>query len=458
MRHIILLLILVAGYTSYAQDTLRVLSLNAFLSHVREHHPVSLVATNSVEQAGQAVRLSKGSFDPAVFAGIDQKYFDGVTYYSTLSTGVKIPTRLGVDFKAAADWNSGQYLNPQLRVPADGLTYLGVEVPVGRGLFTDDRRTQLKRAEVTFRQSVTERQLTLNDLLYEAGQAFLNWQEQQAQLDLAREGLGLAALRLDQVKTAAEIGDRPSIDTTEAAAQYFNRLIEVDQRLLNEMNARLQVAQYLWDEGLIPLELETYVRAEPLEPTRPPLAAPEAVEDHPWLSWYDLKLQDLNLEKRLKTEQLKPQLNFSYNLLQTPDDLVSANLSFTNYKWGASFYVPILLRKERAALQITKLKIASAQYELQMKEREINIKNLQVANEWNTNWAQSQSAEQASRRYLDLTVAERSLFELGESSLFLVNAREMSYLGAQSKYIEYAAKTRKSALAAEYARGELGMP
>jgi hypothetical protein len=57
--------------------------------------------------------------------------------------------------------------------------------------------------------------------------------------------------------------------------------------------------------------------------------------------------------------------------------------------------------------------------------------------------------------YKQLSVAERSLFDLGESSLFLINAREMSYLTSQAKYLEYAAKTKKSALTEKFALGIL---
>lgn len=456
MRVALLLLFSLTISGMHAQDTLRSMSLTVFLQHVREHHPVAQVATNSVEQANAVITLSKGAFDPKLFAGIDQKYFEGKTYYSTISSGLKIPTRAGIDFKVMADWNKGQYLNDQSRVPEDGLTYLGVEIPIGKGLFTDERRTQLKRAEVAYRQSAVERQLTLNNLLYEAGQDFIYWQEQEAQADLAREGLELAELRLQQIRASAQLGDRPAIDTVEATAQYFNRLVDWQQRVLQAKNARLSVEKYLWEQGMIPLTLEENIRPDALQPVSPSLVATDSLTFHPWLTWYDLKIKDLNLERRYKIEQLKPELTFNYNFLQTPQDLVSANFSFTNYKWGATFNFPILLRKERSSLEITRLKINSAQYDYALKQREITIKIAQVNNEWVTRYEQSEAASMVSRNYKTLAQAERSLFNAGESSLFLVNAREASYLSAQSKYFESVAKTQKSALEAKYALGKLG--
>lgn len=456
MRLVVVFVLVCLASSLFGQSDSTLLTQNVFLQHVKEHHPIALVAGNNVQQAEQVIRTSKGAFDPVLFGGIDQKYYDGKTYYSTISTGIKIPTRLGVDFKVMGDWNKGEYLNPENRGPDNGLTYLGVEVPIGRGLFTDERRTQLRRAAVSFQQSQLERQLTLNDLLYQAGQQFINWQEQEAQLELALEGMELARIRLEQVKISAELGERPIIDTVEASAQYYNRVIDVEQRKLNALNSRLSIENYLWEQGVIPLTLESFVRPERLVVDAPMSLLSDSINQHPMLSWYDYKLQDLQLERKWKIEQLKPQLNVNYNLLQTPQNLVSGNYAFTNYKWGATLYMPILLRKERSSLAITRFKIESTQWELQQKQRDLRTKQLQVRNEWNTTVLQAESSQSAAESFKQLADAERTMLQLGESSLFLVNAREQSYLSAQSKYLEYAAKTRKSALAEQFALGILG--
>jgi hypothetical protein len=85
------------------------------------------------------------------------------------------------------------------------------------------------------------------------------------------------------------------------------------------------------------------------------------------------------------------------------------------------------------------------------------MKHNQVQNEWLTLCNQALKAQQIANHYFTLVLSERTLFETGESSLFLINAREMNYLGAQSKYIEFIAKTQKSALSEQYVTGMLGM-
>jgi outer membrane protein TolC len=342
-----------------SQDTLTELNLNQFLQHVKENHPVALIAQNNVALADQYVRLSKGAFDPVLMGGVDQKYFDGKTYYSTIGAGLKIPTRIGVDVKMMANWSRGVYLNNENTLPDQGLTAIGVEVPIGKGLLTDERRNQLKRAMLGTQQSVLEQQLTLNDLMYEAGQVFINWQEQEAQLVLALEGLALAETRYQQIYANVALGERADIDTVEAIAQLFLRQMEVDQRRLNAQNTRLVVENYLWEKGVLPLVLDDGIKPQPLVLIAPVPRLSDTLDQHPIVTWYDLKRKDLQLERQLKLEQLKPQLNVNYNLLQTPQNAAAFNYSLSNYKWGGTLYIPIFLRKERASLQMTTIKMAN---------------------------------------------------------------------------------------------------
>jgi outer membrane protein TolC len=445
------------NFISWSQDTIQQLDLITFLQHVQENHPVALVASNDIEKSTNFIRMAKGAFDPILFGGIDQKYYDGTTYYSTMTSGIKIPTRIGWNLKIMGDLNRGQYLDGDQIIPNAGLTYLGVEIPIGRGMFTDDQRTQIKRALVSLDQSMNQRQLILNDLLYEAGQHFINWQEQQAQLELAKEVYTLAETRLSQVRISYELGDRAAIDTVEAFTQFYSRRIDLNQRDLNVKNARIEIENYLWEQGMIPLTLDDLVTASSLILVEPKISIKEFDSiRHPILSLYDLKIVDLELERKLKIEQLKPQFNINYNLLQTPSDLVSLNYSFTNYKWGATFYMPILLRKERSSLAITKLKIENTQIEMSQKQRDLLTKQKQIQNEWITLVTQTRDSDDIAEGFKTLSTAETALFDQGESSLFLINARELGYISSKSKYIEFLSKTNKSALSAKYILGQLG--
>lgn len=452
MKNISLIVILFCCPFAKAQDTLYQIDLESFLIQVRENHPLSFIANNYILQAEQFTITSKGAFDPQAVAQINQKYYDGKTYYSTLSTGVKIPTRFGVQFKGMVDWNRGEYLSPEDITPANGLGLLGVEVQLGRGLLTDEQRTQLKRAQNALLLSEIERNIALNDLLYEAGSDFVIWQENYNQYLLAQNMAEFAKNRFEQIKEKVFAEDRPAIDTVEALAIYTQRLFELNQKSLLQQNSRLKVESYLWDQGLAPLLFESTITPSPLEVQPISITRFAELNETPFLQAYDYKLTDLNYERKLKIEMLKPQLSLNYNFLQDAQSPLNT-YSINNYKWGGSFYMPIFLRKERSSLEMTKLKIENTRYEQSLKQRELDIKQQQLFNEWAAQIEQSTQLETIATSYQQLVEGEQSLFDLGESTVFLINMREINYINAQMKLLETQAKTIKSYLSVRYLQG-----
>jgi outer membrane protein TolC len=55
----------------------------------------------------------------------------------------------------------------------------------------------------------------------------------------------------------------------------------------------------------------------------------------------------------------------------------------------------------------------------------------------------------------ELFEAEKTMFDQGESSLFLVNARELSYIQAKLKYIEVLSKYQQSLLSLRFSMANL---
>ena len=115
--------------------------------------------------------------------------------------------------------------------------------------------------------------------------------------------------------------------------------------------------------------------------------------------------------------------------------------------------MPIFLRKERSSLEMTKLKIENTKYEQSLKQRELDIKQQQLFNEWSAHIVQSEQLETIAESYKQLVEGEQSLFEIGESTVFLINMREINYINAQMKLLETQAKTIKSYLSVRYLQG-----
>lgn len=445
-----------------AQDS-ETLTFEEFNDIVRQHHPMAVQAQLIRKKGDATVQMARGGFDPKIGADISQKQFNGDQYYSLVDAGLKVPTWFGIEAYAGYEQNGGVYLDPENYTSGGGLVYAGLSLPVGRGLFIDERRAELRRAQIYQKSTKVEQRLMMNELLYEAGKAYWKWFEKYQAFQVYQEALELAQFRFNAVKQEAELGDKPSIDTLEAGIQVQNRLLALQQAELEFRNASAMLGIFLWQNGQIPLELEE--TTIPVDKNTVQLQTTEGlmldrmdslVAYHPYLQQYRFKIDQLKIDRRLKIENLKPQLDLKYNALsQVVGNTPFADLSINNYQWGLQFSMPIPLRKERGALKLAKLKIQNAELDVVDTQAQIGYKINAALNEWNTTREQTALYQRTVQDYLGLLEGERDKFGAGESSLFMVNSRELGYINAQIKYLELLTKNRKAQLSTEYSLGVL---
>ena len=451
----LLAILLVWQPNAQAQDTTQVLTLEEYQRIILANHPVASQARLLTEQARQELRIARGVFDPELVSKLYRKEFNGKEYYNTWDITLYVPLCFGPVLKAGYEKNEGQYLNPEKNTPADGLSYAGISIPLGQGLFIDERRSTLRQARLMQDIAEAERVKLINKLLLEATKDYWDWLLQYRTVQLYQEALELADFRLRAVSIRAQEGDLAAIDTVEARMAVQDRQVLLEQAQLNYNNTRLRVAVHLWAENEVPLELQ--------ENTIPTLAGSELVtlqrdsldqllqfarRNHPDLLKLDLKGAQLEIEQRFAADKLKPKLNIDYNVLQSDFYLDSEALDQqymgNNYKLGVSFSLPLFLRQERGKLQLTKAKQQANALELTQATREVEASIVAAYNEWLALEQQIRLQEQAVANALTLRNGEIIRFENGESSLFLINSREVKLLESQVKLYELRTKYAKA--------------
>ena len=443
-------------------DTI-VLNFDEYISRVKKHHPIAKQADLQILKGRANVINSQGGFDPKLFTDISQKYFDKKQYYSIINSGLKVPTWFGIELEAGYEQNHGFFLNPESNNPPAGLWRAGISVPIGRDLFIDERRAALKQAKIYQQSTEAERELLINELLYESGKAYWEWFRAYHTMKVFENALGITQERFNAVKQAALLGDKPSIDTLQASIQMQNRKLALQQAKLDFTNATALLSVYLWDSGTVPLEVNTNTIPiakklvfESMENENLTNQLDTLINNHPAMQQYRYKIQQLEIDKRLQLEQLKPQLDLKYNALNEPvNNDVIANYSPNNYKWGLQFGFPIFLRKERGKLKLTTIKIQETQLDMNTKNASMVYKARSSLNTWNTTLEQVKLYKKTVKDYKQLLAGEKRLFDKGESSLFLVNYRESSYLNAEAKLIELVAKNQKTILETNFSLGLL---
>ncbi|MEN8836317.1 MAG: TolC family protein, partial [Polaribacter sp.] len=159
------------------------------------------------------------------------------------------------------------------------------------------------------------------------------------------------------------------------------------------------------------------------------------IDNHPKIKSLNYKISSLKVNKRLKTNNLLPELDAQYNFLtQTPRQQNSFNIE--NYKAGIRFTLPIFLRKERGDLKLAKAKLMDAEFENEATKVTIRNKVNAVQQELESYYIQNDYIIDIVKDYSTLLKAEERKFFLGESSLFLVNSREAKLIESELKAIE----------------------
>ena len=453
-------------------DSTQVFTEDAYLDWVKQYHPV-LQRANLLQRTAAAYQLkAKGGFEPKIEGSIEQKSFDGKTYFTIGETGLKIPTWLGAEVKAGYNWTNGVFLNPENNLPANGQAYVGVTWSLGRGLMIDERRATLQKAALLDAANEAERQQIVNDLLLEAGKAYWEWVHAYNAVQIQQEGLRLSSIRFDGVLTSFLQGDKPAIDTLESRIQIQNREISLNEARIQYENQSRLLSNFLWYENELPLEVSDLLRPPYYEEIE--LIAfnsnildiiSQLPEDHPALQAYTIKLEQLAIDRSLKAEQLKPQVDVSLNLLSdgfdfvnTPKDFEGANLNALlteNYKAGVRLSMPLFNRKTRGDLELADLKLLDTKYQLQQKTQDIKNKVLNYQGLLDNIKKQLFINQSTIENYRALLDGENEKFRFGESSIFLLNSREQKLIEARLKLIKLITLYRKNYLGLIWATGQL---
>ena len=455
----------VSSFHSAQNINSKVLTYENFIDIVRLHHPISFQAELQPKIGDAVVLSNRGNFDPIIYHQTDEKFFNNIRYYGIVQSGIRIPTILGIDLYAGIDQAGGTYLNPENNLPQAGLAYAGVSLPISQGLFINKRRTDLQKAKIFRKAAKFEKQLMLNELIYDATQAYWDWFVAYNIREIYKNALSLANERKEFVTKTAQLGDMPFIDTTEATIQVQNLQFNLIQSNNELYDATAFLSTYLWLDGNTPLLIDSS--------NIPNLFINEANIDvdssivknmmsllysHPKMEQVRLKINEKQIERRFHQNLLLPTLNIKYNAINEPvGNNLFANYSNNNYTWGIQFSMPILLRKERGDLRQTNLQIQQLELDSGLFLQHLKFHVLTNLNNWGNTSQQSLLYRQTVIEYYTLLEGERRKFEGGESSIFMVNTREINYINAQIKLVDVISKNRKSVVSSLYSLGILGI-
>lgn len=436
MNKKIIYLLLLFSTCIFSQETnLKEFTYNEYLGFVKKFHPMVKQANLKLSEAQAMLLQARGAFDPKLEAEYNEKQYDDKNYYSIFNGSFKIPTWYGIEIKAAFDNNEGIYINPENTLPNSGLTSLGISVPVGQGLFINQRMADLRSAKLQQKLGEAERNLAAVEVLHQASIAYFEWKKNYSEVILYEEYLENADVRYQGVSKLIEQGDKPAIDSIEAGITVKLRRLNLENSKLKLQKSRLELSNYLWLENNVPVELDENLFPETAlsNTIKNTLELDNIiefeVENHPKINALSTKIEMLRIEQSLSANMLLPKLDLSYNYISEPSAF--DNYRFEDYKVGVNFSFPIFLRKERAKLRLSKLKVQDTEFALATER--VSIQNKVEAQQVEITSLEKQIKinENLIDNYNTMLSGEDRLFTLGESSLFLINSRENTLVSSQ---------------------------
>ena len=410
------------------------LTFERFASQVAANHPEAIQAGLIRAQARSAVQEAWGAFDPKFALSVAQKQYKNEPYYTYLDASLKVPTPIGADLKLGFERTAGTKVSDDRSTPRSGLLSLGLSLPLGQRLITDERRTALSVARAQRQVGDAEQQSLINKLLLNAAKAYGNWYAAYARRAVADEGVRLAEFRRSSVLQRVQSGFSAPVDTLEAALEVRRRAVTLAESD-NELRAARFIAEaFLWDARGNPIAMADSARPVLLGLERTPIDTLQlsgwiqsVYARHPELRKAEGKVQAAEAERLFARQGLIPYAEANVASIAERGQfgqLTESDRWRDNYKAGLDVESNLLLLKQRGKAARTDQKLEFARLDRDQLRRELAymvrialndvvlLERVLVAQRGNVqDMALLRDAEQA--RFLN-----------GESTLLTVNIRE----------------------------------
>lgn len=402
------------------------LTLDSVFAWVLRNHPMALAADAVAERGPAELQRARGWYDPTVRGSFDRKDYLGSEYFTYGQGGIAWQTPYAVKLEAGREWADGIFVNPERTVPDAGQAYLSVKVPLLQGLLRDKYRTDVEQGRVAVERYAAAAEVIRNELRYDAAVAYTEWAFAKTRSAAIAETRELLERYLRNTRELVALGEKPGVDTVEATVYLVDQAIAAQQAAVDvQLAAQELLALYF------PLERRDEPDAAALVPTLP--LFDRRVADNPVLAELRGQAAELELERRLKREYLKPTLDVGYSVLGDGFELAprgekvdDRNFLTRAYKAAAEFRYPILNRRARGDVELAEIKLAETAGKLEAKRQELVAKAEAYGNAVLVYEAQLPQAERLLEQSRRLLAAEQELFELGESTQFLLNQRAQS--------------------------------
>ncbi len=407
------------------------LTILELMESIRAHHPVIFSARATREQADTAIQRAQGAFD----LGIEQStlsrldgFYDGQYFEQGISKPLEIAgAEIGASYRRS-DGNFPVY-EDFFNTLSGGEVTLDVSFSLLRDREIDARRTAMADAPLQQSIGVLQEQLTVNQLLFDGLNTYLNWYRMYLETEALRALVELAETRREGIESRVASGDLAAITLTEFETILLTREIALQEAQQRLLQAQQQLLFFWRDESG-----QSFSLAELVQP-QVPLQWPfedynfdeewqrRIIDNHPTIADLDAQLQIARNQARLARNRLLPQLDVEMKL---GNDFGSGSMTLQGPEsyLGLNFSVPLQRNRAKADRTAALAKINEIEYDRQIQYDRLSVSLneslLQLRTYDQLRTLRRQQADIAH----ELEAQELIRFQEGDSDQFLLNTRE----------------------------------
>lgn len=433
----------------------RVYTFDEYYNQVVTANPLVLEAKYEITAAEAELFGARGLFDPILSGGFNLKTQDAKDKLNDLDLSLEIPfaSMFGPKVKAQMRRAVGESTNPADRTSSPFDASIGVSLPLGQGIFTDEKRNKLFQAEIKPEIGQAKFQQKRNKILVEALSLYWKWAEAYQQVQIAQNLYTIAQERAQQLRDRATAGDIAAMDSLEANLEvvFRNGKLLEKQQAYEQASVNLQV--YVWDNNQqqtpLPGIPEPFQTINKLSEQEIQAAQNDAKLLRPEVKLLQLDRNLANLDLNLANEFLRPNINANVDLMMYGlSDVGPGNLKF-----GLTMSQPILFRQARSQEELANIGIKRIDLQSLQLDAAVTADVNFYATAVNRTFDQIQLLISEVSLASQLLNFERERLIAGETSLFLVNQRERFLATSQEKLVKEQSNYFVALIYLRWARG-----
>ena len=407
-------------------------TLKSMQKYLNEENPYVYRAIGKKYVAQEKLNATDGLFDTKIVAKYDEKEYPSSsgTYYGA---SLEKPTEFGIDLSAGYRYAYGTQEYNNIKTGKDGEFIVGAKLPIIALLNQiDERRLRVGLSKMDLKNSEYAYKESMRSLYFRLMSDYYLLLNHKALLDISHEMLQKVEKRRSFLESNVEKGNMPQIVLLEASQQVLN----AEENLLNATRAyENKLTELLAYLNLSKEQFKAlYHLPELPEPLNEEFTFDESIEVA-MQKRTDFKIFNTEIEKLLlsnKNNERKkyPKVDLGLYGVQDLNDESGFKLSLNvSFPFAQSEY-----RAKSAEIQES-IKLINSEKQtriIELKSDLLNIINSLALIKQNL-----QNAKEQTILLEKLELAERRKYELGSSTLFLLNQREISTMQSKRKIIEY---------------------